>query len=109
MKATIIALEGDLGSGKTYFAQKFGEVAGVKETMTSPTFSLMNFYKIDWCGFKKLIHIDAYRLEKDTELETLGWQEIIDNPENIVLLEWPERVERLLPSDTKRLLFKHEK
>lgn len=105
----VIALQGELGSGKTHFAQKFGQVLGVREQITSPTFVLMNFYNIDWCGYKKLIHIDAYRLEKESELEHLGWQEIIDNPENIVLIEWPERVERLIPKDAKRIHFKHER
>ena len=108
MTATVIALQGELGSGKTYFAQQFGKVVGVRENMASPTFVLMKSYSIDWGGFKKLIHIDAYRLEKDEELLNLGWSEIVKNPENIVLIEWPERVENIIPKDAKRLIFKHD-
>ncbi len=116
MKATVIALQGDLGAGKTTFAQAFGKIMGVTENMPSPTFVIMKSYDIDPAktgqvgrGFKKLIHIDAYRLEKEEELLHLGWDELIQNPENIILIEWPERVEKLIPKDAKRIHFKHEK
>ncbi len=109
MTATIIALQGDLGAGKTTFAQAFGKVMGVKENMPSPTFVIMKYYDVDCWGFKKLIHIDAYRLEKEQELLNLGWEELIKDPENIILIEWPERVEGLIPKDSKRIHFKHEK
>ncbi|MDO8565543.1 MAG: tRNA (adenosine(37)-N6)-threonylcarbamoyltransferase complex ATPase subunit type 1 TsaE [bacterium] len=116
MFATVIALQGELGSGKTHFAQAFGKVLGIIENMPSPTFVIMRSYDIDptkaghvGAGFKKLIHIDAYRLEKEEELLHLGWNELIKSPENLILIEWPERVEGLIPKDAKRILFKHEK
>ncbi len=109
MKATVIALQGELGSGKTTFAQNFGKVMGVVENMISPTFVIMKIYPVDWRGFKKLIHIDAYRLEKEEELLNLGWEEIVENPDNIILIEWPERVPNLIPEDAKTIQFKHEK
>lgn len=109
MNATIIALQGELGSGKTAFAQAFGNVLGVTENIISPTFVIIKSYDIDWRGFKKLIHIDAYRLEKEEELLHLGWDELAKDPENLILIEWPERVERLIPKDAKRIHFKHEK
>ena len=109
MTATVIALQGDLGAGKTTFAQHFGKLAGVSEDMASPTFVIMKSYNVDWRGYKKLIHIDAYRLEKEEELLYLGWDELIKDSENIILIEWPERVEGLIPADSKRLHFKHEK
>ncbi|MFZ2484514.1 MAG: tRNA (adenosine(37)-N6)-threonylcarbamoyltransferase complex ATPase subunit type 1 TsaE [Minisyncoccia bacterium] len=115
MNATVVALQGDLGSGKTYFAQNLGKVFGVQENMPSPTFVIMKSYNIDpaktgqgWHRFKKLIHIDAYRLEKEEELTHLGWEELIKDPENFILIEWPERVEGLIPKDAKRIHFKHE-
>lgn len=107
--ATVIALQGDLGSGKTHFAQNFGKVLGVEENMPSPTFVIMKNYNINSWGFKKLIHIDAYRLEKEEELINLGWNEMVKDPENIILIEWPERVPNLIPKDAKRIVFKHEK
>src|SRR3990167_5499282 len=106
MKATVVALQGDLGSGKTTFAQAFGKVLGVEENMPSPTFVIMKFYNINWKGFKKLIHIDAYRLEKESELLHLGWEEIIKEPENLILIEWPENVAGIIPADAKKIFFK---
>ena len=105
-KATILALEGELGAGKTNFAQEVGHILGVTENMHSPTFVIMKIYSIDWKGFKNLIHIDAYRIEKESELEHLGWQEMINEPENLILIEWPENVPGLIPSDAKRISFK---
>ena len=117
MSATVIGLQGELGSGKTTFAQAFGKVMGVKEDMQSPTFVIMKLYNIDpstssgqaWHRFKKLIHIDAYRIEKEEELLKQGWEELIKNSENLILIEWPERVEGLIPKDSKRILFQHER
>ncbi len=64
MTATVIALEGELGSGKTYFVQKFGEVVGIAEHIVSPTFVIMKIYPVSWGGFKKLIHIGMGILSK---------------------------------------------
>jgi len=107
MTATVIALQGELGSGKTYFVQNFAKIAGVEEQVTSPTFVIMNFYGIDWQGFKKLVHIDAYRIEREEELINLGWQDLVEDPENIIFIEWPENVPGLIPEDAKRIHFKH--
>lgn len=106
-KATVIALQGDLGAGKTTFSQEVGKILGVGENMHSPTFVIMKVYEVDWKGFKNLIHIDAYRLEKDTELLHLGWEELVSEPENLILIEWPENVSGLIPPDAKRISLKH--
>ena len=63
-------------------------------------------YPINFHHFRKLIHIDAYRLEKDSELLHLGWEEILKNPENLVLIEWPENVSSIIPPLAKRVKFK---
>lgn len=105
-KATVVALQGDLGAGKTAFAQEVGKILGVAENMHSPTFVIEKIYEIDWNGFKNLIHIDAYRLEKDSELLHLGWEEITKEPENLILIEWPENVAGIIPTDAKRISFK---
>jgi len=106
-KATVVALIGDLGSGKTAFSQAVGNFLGVKETMQSPTFVIEKIYPIDYQGFKNLIHIDAYRLEKESELVHLGWEEIIKEPENLILIEWPERVQAIIPNHTHKVFFEH--
>lgn len=110
-KATVVALQGDLGAGKTYFVQNVGRMMGVKEHITSPTFVIMNIYDIEptWHKFKKFIHIDAYRIEKKEELLNLGWEKLLDDSENIIFVEWPERVEGLIPKESKKLIFNHAK
>jgi tRNA threonylcarbamoyladenosine biosynthesis protein TsaE len=65
----------------------------------------MKRYTLDAAPFKFLIHIDAYRLEKPEELSVLGWEELIKNPENLIALEWADRVEELLPKDCIRVHF----
>jgi tRNA threonylcarbamoyladenosine biosynthesis protein TsaE len=104
--ATVVALQGDLGAGKTAFAQEVGKILGVAENMNSPTFVIEKIYSIDFKNFKRLIHIDAYRLERDSELLHLGWEEIIKEPENLILIEWPENVRGIIPEDAKRIFFK---
>ena len=101
----VVALQGNLGSGKTAFTQEVGKILGVKENMHSPTFVIEKIYQIDWSGFKNLIHIDAYRLEKDSELLHLGWGEIIKEPENLIFLEWPENVSGIIPEWARRIYF----
>jgi len=103
----VVALRGELGAGKTTFTQKVGEILGVAENMHSPTFVIMKIYNIDFREFKNFIHIDAYRIEKDSELLHLGWEEIISEPENLVFIEWPENVPGLIPENAKRISFKH--
>ena len=105
-KACVIALQGDLGAGKTAFSKAAGEILGVTENVTSPTFVIEKIYPINWKGFKNLIHIDAYRIEKDSELLHLGWEEIVQETENLVLIEWPENVSGIIPEDAKRINFK---
>lgn len=105
--ATIVALRGELGAGKTTFTQKVGKLLGITENMHSPTFVIEKIYEIDYKGFKNFIHIDAYRIEKDSELLHLGWEEIIKEPENLIFIEWPENVPGLIPGGAKRISFKH--
>jgi tRNA threonylcarbamoyladenosine biosynthesis protein TsaE len=106
-KATVVGLFGDLGSGKTTFTQALGKHLGVVDVMTSPTFVIEKRYDLDGIyGFKKLIHIDAYRLDSSAEILNLNFQEDLNNPDNLILIEWPERVESALPGDTIKINFK---
>jgi tRNA threonylcarbamoyladenosine biosynthesis protein TsaE len=105
-RATVVALYGDLGAGKTAFTQEAGKILGVEENMHSPTFVIEKIYKIDYKGFKNLIHIDAYRIEKESELLHLGWEEITSEPENLIFIEWPENVPNLIPEDSKKVFLK---
>lgn len=107
-QATVVGLFGDLGSGKTTFSQALGKELGVEDVMTSPTFVIEKIYLLNGQAgnFKNLIHIDAYRLDSGGELLTLGFAEVLKNPENLILIEWPERVEEVLPKDMIKLYFK---
>ncbi len=102
----VVALQGDLGAGKTAFTQEAGKILGVEENMHSPTFVIEKIYKINYQGFKHLIHIDAYRIEKESELLHLGWEEIVSNPENLIFIEWPENVPGIVPKDALAVSFK---
>jgi len=113
--ATVVGLMGDLGSGKTAFVKKVAEILDISETVNSPTFVIEKIYKIpkkkivhrssSIVPWNYLIHIDAYRIEKEEELLNLGWEQIISNSENLIFIEWPERVNGVLPRDTKTIRF----
>ena len=90
----IIALYGQLGSGKTTFTQGLANGLGIKKRIISPTFIVIRTYKL---RIKNFYHIDLYRVENKTEIQNLGLQELLDNPENIVVIEWAEKLENLLP------------
>ena len=119
-KALVIGLYGDLGSGKTTFVQDIAKIFGVKEFVTSPTFVIEKMYPIRARGaspssngagninhsFKKIVHIDAYRIDSGKELLSLGWEEIILDPQNLILIEWPEKVKSILPENYAKIFFK---
>lgn len=92
-KVSVVTLSGELGSGKTTLTKEVAKQLGVKEKIISPTFVIAKIYKTTDPKFKKLIHIDAYRLEKGEDLAKLGWPEWAQNEESLVILEWPEMVQ----------------
>lgn len=97
--ATVVGLYGELGSGKTTFMKYFAAALGVKEEIKSPTFVIMKFFHLSiFPSFCKLIHIDAYRIEKEEEMLNLGWNEIISDSKNLICIEWPEKISGILPS-----------
>lgn len=98
-KATVVALRGELGAGKTTFVQACAKVLGVTETVTSPTFLVMKRYDSTDTRYTTLIHIDAYRIEEEKELEVLRLRESFKHPENLIMVEWAERVPGYIPQD----------
>jgi len=112
-KALVLGLKGNLGAGKTAFAKSVAKALGVEGTVTSPTFVIEKIYKLPKLPklpqrekFSHLIHIDAYRLESGKELLELGWEEIVNDPKNLILIEWPEMVADVLSEDVKIIKFK---
>lgn len=99
--ATVVGLYGNLGAGKTAFTKCVAKVLEVDDSITSPTFVIEKIYELKSKNFNHLIHIDAYRLEKSEELLHLGWQEIISDPKNLILIEWPENVADIMPEHIK--------
>ncbi len=100
----IVALYGDLGAGKTRLAKGICEAFGIDpETVTSPTFTLINEYRGNDLD---VYHIDAYRLKTLTEFFRLGYEEYFFG-EGVTMIEWPERVEEVLPPETIRVRIEH--
>lgn len=115
----IICLSGDLGAGKTTFTQGLLKGLKIKGPYTSPTFVIMKHYHITHsiehktkegfhvpCSmFHDIYHIDAYRI-KDNDLLDLGWKEIIKDKRNTVIIEWAERVKKIIPKNALWIKFK---
>ena len=104
-KASIIGLEGELGSGKTTFIQGMAKGLRIRERITSPTFVIFKKFKLGPVPhLKYLYHIDCYRLSSPQDLLDLGFKEIISQP-NIVVIEWAEKIKKILPKDTFWIKF----
>lgn len=95
--AAVIALSGDLGVGKTTLVQEIAKELKVERLVPSPTFVIMRSYKATHPRFKRLVHIDAYRIESKEELAPLKLKEVFNDPEALVCVEWPERLFDALP------------
>ena len=111
-KALVFALVGDLGSGKTTFIQGFLRGLGIRKKAASPTFIIFRRFVINSGSkirdkIRDIYHIDAYRLKKTRELLALGIKEIFSDPRNVVLVEWAEKIKRILPKGAKWIKFEH--
>jgi len=99
--ALVVGLSGDLGAGKTTFVQAVAKHLGVKNKVNSPTFVIIKKYTLKNKKHKFLFHLDAYRLKNENELLHLGWEDIINNEEHLVFIEWPENVSGVIPRQAK--------
>jgi tRNA threonylcarbamoyladenosine biosynthesis protein TsaE len=96
-KGSVVALVGGLGSGKTCLVKGIALSLGVNENITSPTYTIVSEYGCRL--FPALYHIDAYRLNNENDFENIGGSEII-NGGGICLIEWADRIMKILPQDT---------
>ncbi|MFH1890389.1 MAG: tRNA (adenosine(37)-N6)-threonylcarbamoyltransferase complex ATPase subunit type 1 TsaE [Candidatus Kuenenbacteria bacterium] len=114
-QAMILGLAGDLGAGKTQFVKGLAKGLGVKDNITSPTFVLLREYKIkdqftstierSQQKIKQLVHIDCYRVTNAEDLLNLGLQELIDEGKSIIVIEWADKVKKILPKNTVWIEF----
>jgi tRNA threonylcarbamoyladenosine biosynthesis protein TsaE len=105
LPGSLLGLVGELGSGKTQFVKGLAQGFGIKKPITSPTFVLLKTYQ-PTSPSCQLIHIDCYRLDKPEELSELGWNDIINNPNNIVVVEWADKIKSIMPQRTQWIYFK---
>ncbi|MBI4032977.1 MAG: tRNA (adenosine(37)-N6)-threonylcarbamoyltransferase complex ATPase subunit type 1 TsaE [Candidatus Blackburnbacteria bacterium] len=107
-----LALTGDLGSGKTTFVQGLARGLGITQRTISPTFILVREYEIahstqNMGHRRKLYHVDLYRLEEkvEQEVKSLGLEDIWGKEENVVVIEWAEKIAPILPKTAKWIKF----
>ena len=120
----VVCLHGDLGSGKTTFIQGFAKGLGITKKIISPTFIIMRQYVIPDLirnpeilkqvqddkrkggnDKRNFFHVDLYRIESERDVEGLGLLEVMNDPDNIVVIEWPDKIEHLLPSKRIDIIF----
>ena len=106
-RALMVALEGNLGSGKTTFIQGLAVELGVKENILSPTFVIQKDFLLTMDNYKNFYHIDAYRLKNPEELLELGFGDLVKNPENIIVIEWADKVKKILPKNAIWIKFEN--
>lgn len=106
--ALTVTLSGHIGAGKTAFVKMVAKILGVEEVVTSPTFVIMKIYELkggiqnngedsrNINNWKRLVHIDAYRLEKAEEFEIVGLEQLVVDRNNLIMIEWPENVANAL-------------
>lgn len=96
----LFAFYGKMGAGKTTFIKSICKILGVKENVTSPSFSVINEYKTN--DLKSIFHFDFYRIKTETEAYDMGYEDYFFS-NNFCLIEWPEKVEKLLPLNIRKI------
>lgn len=126
-KDKVLALYGELGSGKTTFVQGLARGLGIKKRIISPTFIIVRTYSVvipnsfrdpnskkmrklvqhDINRTRNFVHIDLYRVDFPRDLKGLGIKEVLNNPQNIVAIEWAEKIKDLLPQERIDVRFRY--
>lgn len=101
-EGAVVLLYGNLGAGKTTFVQGLAKGLGITKRIISPTFIILRSYELEKRNF---YHVDLYRLKSEKEIEALGLVELMKNPDNIIVIEWPERLGSLMPKKIWKLTF----
>ena len=101
----VLCLSGDLGSGKTTFVQGLACALGITDRIISPTFTLLQSYDATHKKFSQLVHCDAYRLTSGDALLVAGLEDFLERAGTLVVIEWPEQVQDILPATAIWLTF----
>ena len=103
----VVLLYGELGAGKTTLTRGIALGLGIKSNIVSPTFTLMQIYKMknEKIKMKNFVHIDTYRLENEKQLIEIGAEDYIGDPETVCVIEWPEKVGGLLEGKRVKKIF----
>lgn len=99
-KSQVICFQGNLGAGKTTFIQSVLNFFKAEKPYTSPTFVIMKKYLVENEFIETIYHIDAYRIDS-LALKELGWEELVQTPKTLILLEWPEKVSEIIPKNAQ--------
>lgn len=106
----VLALYGDLGAGKTTFMQGLAKGLGIDRTIISPTFIIMRSYIVDSknaSAVRNLYHLDLYRIETEAEAIDIGLMDLVSDAQNVVAIEWPDKVENMLPENSVNIYFEY--
>ena len=103
-KGDVIAISGDMGSGKTTFSKGFASGLGFSDEILSPTYSILNEYKFNG---KSLYHFDLYRLKSVNEFLEIGGIEYLNDKKSISLIEWPELIKEMVSDNIIEIKFEH--
>lgn len=101
---SVLALKGDLGGGKTTFTKGIAKGMGIKEEVTSPSFTLMKIYKTKEGS---LYHFDFYRIDSPKDMAGYELEEALRDEKGIVIVEWAEKIETVLPKEKLVVKFKY--
>ena len=101
----VYCLDGDLGVGKTVFAQGFGRGLGIMEPMASPTFTILKEYHT---GRLSLYHFDVYRIGSEDEMEEIGFYDLAGDREGVALIEWSQLISGILPDDAVHITIEKD-
>lgn len=113
----VLALAGNLGAGKTVFVKGLAKALKIKDRVNSPTFVLLKVYNTQDTKIKRLVHVDCYRLEGQEDLQDIGLTDYLNDPDNLVVIEWADRINNLpqgtiyieityLEEDKRKILIK---
>lgn len=103
----VVCLYGDLGAGKTTFTQGVAKGLGINDRVISPTFSLVRQYVCSHPSITMLYHIDLYRLHTIDDVRSIGIDDILNDKQAVVLIEWAEKMSELLPMPRIEIRINH--